>query len=121
MTKNFFFCRSRISKDTMKNVQNQCDLSNEAILDVAASLREDGVEIEPGLKKEIRESGKLLSDYFEVQDMEMEVKVEDEIVEKPKPVIVCKDVDEFIEFVKIERKIKNPVTLKFGADGGGNY
>ena len=107
-----------ISKEVMKNLQNCCDFSNETVLDVAASLRDSGVKIEPGLKQEIRSSGKVFADHFEVKNFDLEVKVGDELVVQSKPVVLCKDVDQFVEFVKSERKIKKSVSLKLGADGG---
>ena len=102
----------------MKEVQNQCDLSNKTVIDMAATFRGQGVEIEPGLREELYESGKILSEHFEVRKIDMEVKEGDEIVTKPKDVVLCKNVDKFVDHVKKERNIQN-ASLKFGADGGG--
>ena len=51
----------------------------------------------------------------------MEVKVENEVVTKSKPVVICKDVPRFVEFVKEKRNVQNSVTLKYGIDGGGKF
>ena len=103
----------------MKNIQNRCDLSNNAILDVASSLRADGVDLEPGLRNDLYESGTLLEEFFEVKNLDMEVKVENDLVVQSKPVVVCKSVPEFVEFIKKKRNTKNSILAKYGADGGG--
>ena len=105
----------------MKNVQNRLDLSDNALLDLAGAFRSDGIEIEPGLKDEIYESSTLLEEFFEVQEMVMEVKIENKTVLKPKPVVLCKNLDGFVDFIKQKRNVKNPVALKYGADGGGKH
>ena len=105
----------------MLNVQNRMDLSNTEVLDLAAALRVDGVEIEPNLREDLYDShsGKLLSEYFEVKEMPMEVKNENDLEVQNKSVVVCKNVEAFVEFVKEKRNVKNNVTLRYGADGGG--
>ena len=108
-----------ITKETLLNAQNRSDLSNQTLLNLAASLREDGIKIEPGLKNTLNNSGKIFEDFFELKNVEMEVKQDDELVTKSMPLVVCKDVDEFVEEIKRKRNIQNPVKLKFGADGGG--
>ena len=94
-------------------------MSNSALLDLAASLRCDNVKIEPGLREDLYESGTLLKDYFEVKDLEMETKVDGEVVMSKKAVVFCKDIQRFVEFVKEKRGIKKSIMLKYGADGGG--
>ena len=103
----------------MKNLQNRCDLSNNAVLDIASSLRSDGVEVEPGLRNDLFETGTLLERFFEVKHLDMEVKVENDVEIQSKPVVLCKDIPEFVEFIKEKRNIKHSFLLKYGADGGG--
>ena len=105
----------------MKNVQNRMDLSNNSLLDLAATLRSDGVEIESGLKEDLSDSGKFLKEYFKVVDMDLEVKAENELKLQTKSVVLCKNIPEFVEFVKQKRKVVKPVTLRYGADGGGKF
>ena len=105
----------------MKNIQKRNDLSNSSLLDIASSLRTDGVQLEPGLREDLYESGKLLKDHFHVKNLPMVVKVDDEIGIQEKPVVMCKDVQKFVEYVKEERKIENSYMVKYGADGGGGF
>ena len=97
------------------------NLSDNALLDLSATFRSDGVNVEPGLKKDLYESNMLLKEFFEVRNMDMEVKSNNEIVMQSKPVVICKDIQNFVEFVKAERKVTKPVLLRYGADGGGMY
>ena len=115
----FFSNQNEISIETMKNIQNRCDMSNNELIDVAKSLRLDNVKIEPGLKEELFDSDAFLKEFFEVREMEMEVKVDNEIVTQMKHVVLCKDVNAFCEDVMKRRGVKNKVTVKYGADGGG--
>ena len=108
-----------ITTESLLDAQNRSDLSNQTLLNLATTFRENGVKVEPGLKSSLKESGKIFEEHFEVRKIDMEVKVEDKIVIREKSVVVCKNVDAFVEEVKTKRKIKGPVTLKFGADGGG--
>jgi len=105
----------------MKNIQKRNDLSNSSLLDIASSLRTDGVQLEPGLREDLYESGKLLKDHFHVKNLPMVVKVGDEIGIQEKPVVLCKDIQKFIEYVKEERKVENPILVKYGADAGGGF
>ena len=113
------FRSNQISIETLKNAQNRLDLSNNVLLDLAASLRSDDVKIEPGLREDLYESGTMLKDYFEVRDFDLEIKENGEIVTVKKSVVFCTDVPKFVEFVKEKRGICNDVILKYGADGGG--
>ena len=118
--KNNFRSNTPISKDIFVNAQNRLDLSNNAVLDLAASFRTDGVEIESGLREDLYESGTFLKDHFDVKDFDLEVKQADGSTQmQSKPVVFCKDVDTFVKFVKEKRGTKNPVILRYGADGGG--
>ena len=94
-------------------------MSNNALLDIASSLRTDGVKLESGLREDLYETGKLLKDHSEVQNFEMEFKVDGELKKEVKPVVLCKDIAAFVEYVKEQRKVKNRVMLKYGLDGGG--
>ena len=108
-----------ISKQSLKNVQNRLDLSNNAVLDLAASLRTDDVMVEPGLREDLYESGTLLKDHFEVKDLEYETKIDGEPATVIKPTVVCKNIDNFVQFVKQKRNVQSDVIVKYGADGGG--
>ena len=73
---------------TLRNVQNRCDLSNTELLDVAAALRVDGVKIESGLRNDLYDAN-IMTEFFEVQQLNMEVKRDKEIVVESKAVIIC--------------------------------
>ena len=98
----------------MKNIQKRNDLSISSLLDIASSLRTDGVQLEPGLREDLYESGKLLKDHFHVKNLPMVVKVNDEIGIQEKPVVLCKDIQKFVEHVKEERKIENSYSAQIG-------
>ena len=108
-----------ISNETMMNIQNRVDVSDNALLDIATSLRADGVKLESGLKGSLSHSGKVLSEHFEVKNFDMEVKYEGKVVKESKPVVLCKDIDKFVEHVKTKRGMEGPVILRYGLDGGG--
>ena len=103
----------------MKNIQNRCDLSDNAVLNIASSLRTDGVEIESGLRSDLFETGTLLEEFFEIKHLDMEIKVDNEVEIQSKAVVLCKNIPDFVEFIREKRGLKNPFILKYGADGGG--
>ena len=105
----------------MMNIQSRSDISDNQLIDIAASLRSDGVEIEAGLTKDIYDSGKYCESHFEVKEMEFDVRVDGEVKTQVKPIVLCKDVSNFVEFVKTERKVENPVMCRYGLDGGGMH
>ena len=67
LTNSFRPCKP-ISIETLKNAQNSLDLSNNALLDLAASLRTDNVKIEAGLREDLYESGTIFKDHFDVKE-----------------------------------------------------
>ena len=103
----------------MLSVQNRCDMSNNTLLDVASALRSNGIQLESGLQETLYESGTILESFFEVKDMDMEVKNDGETMIVSKPVVLCKNIQNFVDYVVQKRNVKNPVTLKYGADSGG--
>ena len=108
-----------ITKETLLNAQNRLDLSNNALVNLAASLRADNVQVESGLTKDLYEVDTLLEEHFDVKNFNLEEKRDGEISMVSKPVVFCKDVSKFVAFVKEKRNIKGAVSLKYGADGGG--
>ena len=105
----------------MKDMQNRTDVSDNSLLNIAAAFRANNVEIEAGLTREIYDSGKICADHFEIQEMDFDVKVGDEQKIQSKSVVICKDVEQFVEFVKQKRNVKNSATLKYGLDARGIY
>ena len=80
----------------------------------------DNVSIEAGLRDDLYDKNSLIKDHFDVKEFEFEEKIDGEITMVSKPLVFCKNVDNFVQFVKVKRNVKNKVSLKYGADGGGN-
>ena len=78
--------------------------------------------IEKGMQEKLTERNKKLEEFFEVEehDFEMKDRNSDLIYHKKKPIVFCKDKEQFIAFVAHWRRVKNPL-LKIMIDGGGSF
>ena len=78
--------------------------------------------IETGMKGKLTDRNHKLDDMFEVksEDFEFKNKETDEIHIEKRPVVFCKNKEQFVDFVKKWRNVNNPL-LKVMIDGGGNF
>lgn len=111
----------QISHEVFMNMQKSGDFSDAQILGIAQSFRENigRLAIQPYLKQALIDEGESIKDFFEVREMSLQVKGDDGYELAQKPVVICKNVPAFIDYVIEERQIASKVLLKkFGADGG---
>ena len=97
---------TKLSHETLMQVQNQNDLSNNQIIGIASTLRSSGVPIEPNFRNALYNIEEELAPFFQVQPTTLEVGSGDSIQKIVKPLVLCKNLGAFIQFVLAKRQIQ---------------
>ena len=123
--RNLFQTTPPISVDKICEAQSNLNLSNSQVEKLGTILRGGSRNvIEPNLRKEVRERGKLLENFFEERTVTFTKKSEDKKFWEPveTPVVFVKNINEFVDFI-FEKRGGDPQDffLKFGLDAGGGF
>lgn len=116
---------SQLSHEVFFDIQKRGDFSNNQILAIAKSFREKigHLAVQPNLKRALVDEGESLAEFFEVRDMSLDVKNENDVyVKVQKPVVLCKNLPDFILRILKERGLEHVIVFKkYGMDGGGSF
>ena len=114
----------QISKEAMKRIQVNLNLSDRKTLKAAQVIRaEMGAQsVEPNLRESMHQRNHILDDFFSQRKLPMLEKSKSEqggIQTVHKDAVICHDVEGLISFLKTKRESARELLFKVGIDGGG--
>ena len=116
-----------ISADQMEDLQVDLSLTNNQTLLAAEHIRVATGKrkaIEPGFQSKMRVKNRRLSDYFESKKCVFRYVSKKEKIDYnfEEHVVVCKDINELMDLIIEERKLKDDeILVRIGMDGGGGF
>ena len=113
---------SQLSHKVMEKIETSLNLSERQTHKMSEIIRDEKGKksIEPNLKVHLRKKSHII-DHFFTSEKKLFVSKNDKGIEQQifRPVVYCKDVKGFIDFIATERKSTNNLMYKLGCDGGG--
>lgn len=110
-----------ITFEDIKELKRTLNLSENKTLKAARVIRKGKRKIlEGNLKSKLTHSSHVLDDYFECVNLDFTSETNGKVETISKDVIICKDLEKFIDYVICTRNVTEP-HLKFGTDGGGKF
>lgn len=117
----------QLSLDTFKQIQTEVNLSDRKLNNAAKIIRQNHgrKSVESGLRDTLRKDVDMMKPFFklEFQCYTSKENTDKGLVIKKKmiPTVVCKKVEDLVDFVKEARHISMPTVNKVGFDGGQGF
>ena len=112
-----------ITNDDLMKLKIKHNLSNKKTIGIAADLRAATRKrslIEPGLKSHLVENNHSVDEFFKIERVIFNKTKKNVQSSSDQIIIHCKNVTDFIRYIKKKRDVSD-VHLKFGIDGGGGF
>ena len=111
-----------IPLDTMLSVQADGNHSDRKMVKMAGSFKKSNIHVSGDLRRALQRRGRIVAPFFGVKAVEFEVtdpKTQKK-VKVEKPIVHCKNVKLFVEFVHRVRRYTGVAQKKIGGDTGDN-